>query len=68
MLEICEPYDKKAKVIIFAIVPQDIQSMKIGLSKVIKSKFDILVKTIIKELEVLGFNALKKANVSLEKI
>ena len=45
MLEICELYDKKAEVTIFAIVPDDIKSVKIGLSEILKNKFDILIQT-----------------------
>ena len=68
MLEACELEDKKAKVTIFAIVPEDIQSVKIGLSDILKSKFDILIKTIINELETLKFKVLKKENVTLDEI
>jgi hydrogenase maturation protease len=68
MLEVCELYDKKAKVTIFGIIPQDIVSVKIGLSNIIKSKFDVLIQTLIKELEGLGVKSLKKYNYSLDKI
>jgi len=68
MLEACELEDKKAKVTIFAIVPEDIQSVKIGLSDILKSKFDILIKTIINEFETLKFKVLKKENVTLDEI
>ena len=44
MLEICELYDKKAKVTVLAIVPEDIQTVQIGLSESLKSKFDKLIK------------------------
>lgn len=64
MLEICELQDKKAEITIFAIVPEDIQSIKIGLSEILKNKFDILIQTIIKELEQLGFKALKKGKIT----
>jgi hydrogenase maturation protease len=68
MLEACELYDKKAKITIFAIVPQDIQSAKIGLSEILKSKFDILVQTIIKDIEHLDIKITRKSDVSLEEI
>jgi len=54
MLEACELYERKAKVTIFGIVPKDIISVKIGLSKTIELKFDELIKLIIHEIEKLG--------------
>ena len=68
MLEICELYDKKAEVTIFAIVPDDIKSVKIGLSEILKNKFDILVQTLIKEIEFLGIKVTEKDYVSLQKV
>ncbi|MCD6173802.1 MAG: HyaD/HybD family hydrogenase maturation endopeptidase [Sulfurimonas sp.] len=68
ILEICELYDKKAEVTIFAIVPDDIQSVKIGLSEILKNKFDILIQTLIKEIELLGIKVSKKDYISLQKV
>ncbi|MCD4668213.1 MAG: HyaD/HybD family hydrogenase maturation endopeptidase [Sulfurimonas sp.] len=68
ILEACELYDKKAEVTIFAIVPEDIQSVKIGLSEILKNKFDILVQTLIKEIEFLGIKVTEKDYVSLQKV
>ncbi len=68
MLEACELYDKKAKVTVFAIVPYDIQTANIGLSEILKSKFDILVKTLVSEIESLGIKVKKINNYSLKSI
>ncbi len=68
MLEACELYDKKAKITIFGIVPQDITSVEIGLSEVLKSKFDMLILSVIKEVKELGVKAIKKDDISLEEI
>ncbi len=64
MLEICELYEKKAKITIFGIVPQDIITIKIGLSEVLKSKFNLLIINILKELENLNIQAVKKEDIS----
>jgi len=68
MLEACELYDKKAKVTIFGIVPQDITSVEVGLSEVLKSKFDVLIQTVINEIENLDVAVMRKDDVSLETI
>ncbi len=68
MLEACELQDKKAKVTIFGIVPQDIQNVKIGLSDILKRKFNLLVETVIKEIELLEIKVTKKGDISLKNI
>lgn len=68
MLEACELYDKKAEVTVFAVVPENIQTPKIGLSETLKSKFDILIQTLIKEIEYLEIKVEKREKYSLEKI
>jgi len=68
MLEACELYDKKAKVTIFGIVPKDVKSMKIGLSDILKNKFDILIQSIINELKEFEFKVSIKDDVSLDEI
>jgi hydrogenase maturation protease len=68
MLEICELYDKKAEITIFGIVPQDINSMEIGLSKKLIDKFDMLIETIIKNIGELDIRVTKKASFSAQEI
>lgn len=68
MLEACSLYEKMAKVTVFGIIPQDIQTTEIGLSILMKEKFDILIETLLKELLSLGFKATKKSNIALENI
>ncbi|MEA3370995.1 MAG: Ni/Fe hydrogenase, partial [Campylobacterota bacterium] len=65
MLEACQLYDEKAKVTIFAIVPEDIGSVKIGLSKSVSRSFDTLIETLIEAIEELGVEVRKKADISL---
>lgn len=68
MLEACELYDKKAEVTILGIVPEDIISVKIGLSEVLENKFDILIKSIIKEIEKLEVISSRTNNFALREI
>ncbi len=68
MLEACELYEQKAEVTIFGIVPQDITTVKIGLSKSIAEKFDALIETILKEVQTLGVEFSRKKSVELEDI
>ena len=68
MLEACELYEKKAKVTIFGIVPQDIASVEIGMSDILNSKFDILIQTIIHNIKELGIKTSKKDDISLNKL
>lgn len=68
MLEACELYDKKADITIFGVVPEDINSMKIGLSKTLLDKFDILIETVIKNVEELDIRVTRKADFTLENI
>ncbi|MCW8894333.1 MAG: HyaD/HybD family hydrogenase maturation endopeptidase [Sulfurimonas sp.] len=68
MLEACELYDKKANITIFGIVPKDINSMKIGLSKSLIENFDMLIETIIKNIQELNIKVTKKANFTLQDI
>lgn len=68
MLEACELYDKKAEVTILGIVPQDITSVQIGLSDVLENKFDILIQSIIKEIEKLEVISSRKNNFTLRDV
>ncbi len=68
MLEVCEFYEKKAKVTIFGIIPKDITSVNIGLSDILKSKFDLFINTILQEIEILDVKVMKTDNISLDQI
>lgn len=67
ILETCELLGKRANVTIFGIIPHDINSTKIGLSKVLHVKFENLIQTLIKEIESLDINAKEKNTCSLNK-
>ena len=68
MIEACELYEEKSNITIFAIVPKDIQTTKIGLSEIIKEKFDMLIEELLKNIKTLGIEVVKKDEVSLEDI
>jgi len=68
MLEICELYEKKAKVTVFGIVPEDIITPNIGLSESLKSKFYELIEIVVKEIESLDIKVEKKDSLSLQDI
>jgi hydrogenase maturation protease len=68
MLEACELYGKRANITVFGIIPQDINSVKIGLSEILYAKFAMLVQSVIQELEELGVKVTRRNDSSLEKI
>ncbi len=68
MLEACELHEKKVNITIFGIVPEDINSVKIGLSKILQSKFDIFIKTLIENIETLNIKVTKKSDFTLSEI
>ena len=68
MLEACELHDKKAEVTIFGIVAKDINTVEIGLSQTLKSRFDLLIETLISNIEKLGIKVTKKSNLTLSDI
>lgn len=69
MLEICSLLEKMAEVNIIGIVPKDIETVGVGLTKEIKDNFYLFVDTAINELKKLNIIATKKAEeVSLETI
>ena len=68
MLEMCELHDAKANITLFGIVPQDITTPKIGLSEVLKGRFELLVQTVIGALEGLGVEAVKNGSLDLDAI
>ncbi len=68
MLEACELYEKKARVTIFGIIPQDITSVKIGLSDAVMKGFDKLINSVIDELHILGIESNRKVGTELQEI
>lgn len=60
MLEICSVLDKHAEVTIIGIIPEDIISVKIGLTKTIEEKFMGLINQAIIDIENLGIKVSKK--------
>ena len=49
-------------------MPEDIKSVEIGLSETLRSKFDILIQTVIESIEELGVEVTRKADISLKNI
>ena len=62
MLEICSVLDKHAEVTILGIIPEDIISVKIGLTQKIEDKFMDLINQAVKELESLNIKVTPKEN------
>ena len=60
MLEICSVLDKHAEVTIIGIIPEDIISVKIGLTKTIEDKFMGLINQAIVDIEALGIKVTPK--------
>jgi hydrogenase maturation protease len=59
MLEICSVLDKHAEVTIIGIIPEDIVSVQIGLTKTIEGKFMGLINQAITDIENLGIKVEK---------
>jgi hydrogenase maturation protease len=69
MLESCVLLDKCAQVNIIAIVPEDIVRVNIGLSDILKEKFETFVEVVLSELKSTGVGyEKKKTQVSLEYV
>ncbi|OIP54628.1 MAG: Ni/Fe hydrogenase [Helicobacteraceae bacterium CG2_30_36_10] len=68
MLEACELHGKRANVTVFGIIPQDINSVKIGLSEILHTKVEMLIQAVIQEIEALDVKVIRKADVSLEEV
>lgn len=60
MLEICSVLDKHAQVTILGIVPEDIVSVKIGLTQTIEDAFMGLINQALIDIEGLGIKVTKK--------
>lgn len=69
MLEICSLLDKMADVTIIGIIPEDIESVEIGLTKSLEDSFENLIDTLIEEIKSCGYQVeLKESRVSLKEI
>jgi hydrogenase maturation protease len=68
MLEICSVLDKHAEVTILGIIPEDIVSVEIGLTKTIEDRFEEFTLQAIKEIESIGIKAKKKDNKTVKQI
>ena len=68
MLEICSLLESMAKVNVVGIVPEDIESVEIGLSKAIYDNFDNLIEAVLKELASAGVEAKEAHKMSIEEI
>ncbi len=67
MLEICSVLDKYAKVLVLGIIPDDILSVEIGLSKALEQSYPNLVNEALKEIEKLGISIKKKSSSSIRQ-
>lgn len=68
MLEIVSVLEKHANVTIIGIIPQDLQSVEIGLTEKMEESFDSFVKTAIKEIESLGYKASKIKDYKIDEV
>lgn len=68
MLEACELHGKRANITVFGIIPQDINSVRIGLSEILHAKFEMLIQSVIKEIEELGIKVTRKQKYLLHEI
>ena len=69
MLEICSVLDKMAEVHLLGMIPEDIQSVDISLTKALSDQFDFFIQQIVKEIERGGVTATKKSDpVPLETV
>ena len=68
MLEICSVLDKHATVTILGIIPEDIESVEIGLTSKLEETFDAFISQAVKEIEDIGVKIKKKDNKDLKTI
>jgi hydrogenase maturation protease len=69
MLEICSLLEKMANVHVVGIVPQDIESVAIGLTQTLEDKFAAFIDTAMKQLEQMGVKFKKNSNtISLQEV
>lgn len=68
MLEIVSVLESHAEVTILGIIPEDIVSVQIGLTKKIEDRFEEFILQTVKELESIGIKATKKDNKTVKDI
>jgi len=68
MLEIVSVLDSHANVTIIGIIPEDIISVGIGLTKTMEDRFEEFILNGIKEIESLGIKATKVQNINIPDI
>lgn len=62
MLEICSLLDRMAEVNVVGVIPEDIESVQIDLTKTLKDAFPALITAVIQELENSGVTVTPKAS------
>ncbi|WP_121626409.1 HyaD/HybD family hydrogenase maturation endopeptidase [Poseidonibacter antarcticus] len=68
MLEIVSALNSHADVTILGIVPQDIMSVEIGLTKIMEDKFEEFIAHAIKEIQSLDVKVTKVDNIAIPDI
>jgi hydrogenase maturation protease len=68
MLEIVSVLDSHANVTIIGIIPEDIISVEIGLTKAMENRFEEFILNGIKEIESLGIKAIKVRDIVISDI
>ncbi len=67
MLQACELYDKKADIIVFGVIPEDIISTKIGVSDRLNKRFDNIVSDILEGLKDSGIRGVQRDKSTARK-
>ena len=68
MLEICSVLDKHATVTILGIIPEDIESVEIGLTSTLEEKFEDFISQALQEIENIGVKIEKTDNKILKAV
>jgi hydrogenase maturation protease len=68
MLQVCSLSENMANVTVISIVPQDIISVEVALSDIMKEKFDEYIQTTLKTLSELGVKTKEQKELALEEI
>ncbi len=68
MLEIVSVLDTHATVTILGIIPEDIESVQIGLTQTIEDRFEEFILNAVKEIESIGIKVTRKDDKSVKTI
>lgn len=68
MLEICSLLENHANVTIIGIIPEDIESVQIGLTKTMEERFNTYILNIVKEIEKLDIKVKEINNYTISKL